>query len=80
MHLNYIYENFEYVCINSNEQEIEKYIKEFNVNVNYDDGYNLELICMRNNLDLLKLIINNNADIHINNDCIGNYTAIRCKI
>jgi choline kinase len=30
---------------------------------------------MRNNLDLLKLMIKNNADIHINNDCIVRLVA-----
>jgi hypothetical protein len=70
-----IYDNFENVCINCNEKEIDQYIKQYNIDVNYDDGYSLELICMRNNLDLLKLMINNNANVHINNECITRLVA-----
>ena len=70
-----VYGCFEDVCINCNEQEIEQYIKQYNIDVNYDDGYYLELICMRNNLDLLKLMINNNANIHINNEGITRLVA-----
>ena len=69
------YENFENICINSNEYEIEQYIKQFNIDVNYDEGYYLELICLRNNLDLLKMMINNNADIHINDEGITRLVA-----
>jgi len=63
------------IVMNKKYQEFEQYIKQYNIDVNYDDGYYLELICMRNNLDLLKLMINNNANIHINNEGITRLVA-----
>jgi ankyrin repeat protein len=70
-----IYENFENICINCNEQEIEQYIKLYNIDVNYDDGYYLEIICKRNNLNLLKLMIKYGANININNEGITRLVA-----
>jgi hypothetical protein len=70
-----ISDNFENIFMNCNEQEIEKYIKQYNIDVNYDDGYYLELICKRNDLNLLKMMINNNANIHINNEGITRLVA-----
>ncbi len=69
------YNIFENVCIYCDEKDIEDYIKEYNVNVNYDDGHFLEIICMRNDIKLLKMIIRNNADIHINNEGITRLAA-----
>ena len=63
-----ISDNFENIFMHCNEHEIEQYIKQYNINVNYDDGYFLDqLICMKNDLNLLKMMINNKANIHINN-------------
>jgi len=37
--LKIIYDNFENVCITCNDNEIDQYIKQYNIDVNYDDGY-----------------------------------------
>lgn len=70
-----VYNNFEKVCMYGNEEEISAYIKEFNIDVNYDDGYYFEIICIRNNLDLLKLMIKNGANVHINDEYAIKYIA-----
>lgn len=65
-----IYDTFENICINANINEIENFIKKFNIDVNYDDGYFLEIICERNDIKLLQLFINNGANVHLNNECL----------
>ena len=65
-----IYNNFETVCIQENAEAIESFIKEFNIDVNYDDGYYMQLICKRNDLNLLRIFINHNGNVHINNECL----------
>jgi len=37
-----ISDNFENIFMHCNEHEIEQYIKQYNINVNYDDGYFLD--------------------------------------
>jgi hypothetical protein len=61
---------FENKCLYDNENDLENFIKNNNIDINFDDGYFLEIICLRNKLDLLKMVIKNNANININNDCI----------
>lgn len=61
---------FEKKCLYDNENDLEIFIKNNNIDINFDDGYFLEIICLRNELDLLKMVIRNNANININNDCI----------
>lgn len=62
-----IYSNFETICIQENAEVIENFIKKFNIDVNYDDGYYMELICKRNDLNLLKMFVNYNGNVHLNN-------------
>jgi len=65
-----IYNNFEKLCTVANINDLENYIKTFNIDVNYNDGYFMEIICLRNDINLLKLFINNGANVHINNEGI----------
>lgn len=36
----------------------------------YDDGYYMELICKRNDVNLLKMFVYYNGNVHINNECL----------
>ena len=47
--------------------DLENYIKTFNIDVNYNDGYFMEIICLRNDTNLF---LNNGANVHINNEGI----------
>jgi len=58
------------LCTVANINDLENYIKTFNIDVNYNDGYFMEIICLRNDINLLKLFINNGANVHINNEGI----------
>ena len=65
---NYIYNQFESMCYTENITGLELFIKKFNIDVNGDDGYYLELISKRNDLELLQMFIRNGANVHLNND------------
>lgn len=65
-----VYNEFEKICMFENIDTIENYIKTFNINVNYNDGYFMEIICERNNLELLKLFIKYGGNVHLNNECL----------
>lgn len=65
-----LYDDFEKICYNGSEDEIYDYINDNNIDINYDDGYYTEIICNRNDLNLLKMLIRIKADIHINNEGI----------
>ena len=64
----YIYLQFEKLCDSGDESELELFIQTFNVDVNKDNGYYIELICARNDISLLQMFIKRGADIHINNE------------
>ena len=63
-----IYERFEKLCMSETFDIINEYIKKFNVDINYDNGYYLELICERNDIDLLRKFIGLGGNIHLNNE------------
>jgi hypothetical protein len=67
---NMLYENFEKICLSCNKDEIIDYVYQFRIDVNYGDGYYTELICSRNDLELLKVMISLGSDIHLNNEGI----------
>ena len=76
-----IYERFEKLCMSETFDIINEYIKKFNVDINYDNGYYLELICERNDIDLLRKFIGLGGNIHLNNE--GPYdfpTFLSCTI
>jgi ankyrin repeat protein len=55
--------------------ELEQYIKKYNVDINFEHGYYIEIICMRNNLELLKLMLKYGGDINANDEYIVKYVA-----
>ena len=62
-----IHDKFEYICTYKNGTDIENYVKEFNVDVNYDDGNFLEIIACRNDLELFKMMVRLGGDTKLNN-------------
>jgi len=62
------YDIFERLCTYGSEKNIEDFIKEFNVDVNFNDGNFVEIICYRYDVKLLEMMIRHNADIHINKE------------
>ena len=64
------YNIFEKKCLYDNENELENFIKKNNIDINFDDGYFLEIICLRDDINLLNMVLRNNANIHINNECV----------
>lgn len=72
---NYVYDQFEKICENSNTSEIETFIKKFNIDVNQNNGYYIELICLRDDLDMLQMVMKYNANIHIDNERALRITA-----
>lgn len=75
-----IYDNFEEICISANKNEIENYVKKFNIDINYDNGYFLEIVAGRNDIQLLDKIIELGGDIHSNNDSILRLVAHRGNV
>jgi len=43
--------NFEKMCMVANKNDLESNIKTFNIDVNYNDGYFMEIICLRNDIN-----------------------------
>lgn len=66
----YNYNIFEHKCLYDDENELEFFIKKNNIDINFDGGYFSEIICLRDDINLLKMILRNNANIKINNECI----------
>ena len=65
---NMIYDNFNYLITHGNNNDIIEYIKLFNIDLNYEDGYFMELLAEKNDITLIKKIIEiKNYDIKLNN-------------
>ncbi len=62
-----VYDNFIDICMCGEKKEIENYIKKYNVDVNYDDGYYSELVAERNDIELFKIFIDAGYNIELNN-------------
>ena len=65
---NVIYDNFNSLITNGNNNDILEYIKQFNIDLNYDDGYYMELLVEKNDITLIKQIIETkHFDIKLDN-------------
>jgi hypothetical protein len=62
-----IYHNFVKICMYADKDDLQMYINKYNIDVNYHDGYYIELIAERNYLELLKVMLDAGVDITINN-------------
>lgn len=65
-----IYDKFEYFCFHASYEDIKKFINKYNIDVNYKNGYYLELIVERNDLDIFKMFLEYGGNIHLNNECV----------
>ena len=52
-----LHDKFTYICLFGNINDIETYINKYIYDINYDDGYFTEIICSRNDINLLRLFI-----------------------
>lgn len=69
----YIYNQFERICHTENMDNIETFLNTFKIDINRDDGYYVQIICLRNDLCLLQMFIKYGANVHLNNE-----GALRC--
>ena len=67
---NYVYDQFEKLLFKHCLSDIENFITRFNIDVNKEDGYYLGLICSRNDIKLLEMVIKYGANVHINNEIV----------
>lgn len=63
-----ILNNFEYICENGLFDDINTYIKCYTLDINEDDGYYVGIICKRNDVALLRKVIEIGANVHLNNE------------
>eukprot|EP01080_Neovahlkampfia_damariscottae_P011806 gene11806-5140_t len=75
---------FEEVCLLGNKDDITEFVKSFDIDINYDDGYPMENIACRNDLELFKVIAELGGDVNLNNSsCLrifaskGNLEAVK---
>ena len=54
---NYVYDQFAKLLFKHCLSDIENFITRFNIDVNKEDGYYLGLICSRNDIKLLEMVI-----------------------
>lgn len=69
-----ITDKFEQYCEEENYCKIKDYLKNFKQLANYNNGAFLEIIADKGNLDILKLFVENGADINIDH----NYVLYTC--
>jgi hypothetical protein len=62
-----IYSHFEIICMSGTNDNIKKFISKYNIDINHNDGYYLELIVERNDLELFQMIYDLGAVISLNN-------------
>ncbi len=65
-----VHRNFEKYCIDENYDKIKEYLETYNGLANYNDGEYFEIVADKGNLQLIKLFIENGANININNDYV----------
>jgi len=66
----YMYFKFEEVCMKGNCNDMETFIKTFSIDVNKEEGYFIQLIALRNDVELLQLLLRYGADVHVNDEGI----------
>jgi hypothetical protein len=59
-----IYNQFENMCYDSSLNELKHVIEKYNIDLNYDNNNFIEIICLRNDIELLKLFINHGCKIN----------------
>lgn len=69
-----IKENFEQCCRRGDYSDIQKQISVYPDLVHCDDGYYFELICDKGDINLIKLFVENGADVFVDN----NYPLYTC--
>eukprot|EP01080_Neovahlkampfia_damariscottae_P009793 gene9793-2118_t len=62
-----IHNAFEEVCLLGNKDDIIEFVKSFDIDINYDDGYPMENIACRNDLELFKVTVELGGDVNLNN-------------
>ena len=62
-----IYEYFINYCEEANKNDLIRYIQKYNIDVNFDNGYYLELVAERNDIELFDVMIKYGGDITLNN-------------
>ncbi len=55
--------NFKNYCINENYDKIKEYLEAYNWLANYNNGEYFEIIADKGNLRLIKLFVENGADL-----------------
>lgn len=68
--IDYLYHWLEELCIDGSINDIKLFFDKIKIDVNFADGYFLDLICFRDDVELLQLFIDQKANIHINNEGI----------
>jgi len=78
----YIYTQFEAICMEEKytHKDIEDFINRFNIDVNYEEGYYLNLICKRNDLELLMIFLKYGADFHAHDECVLKMCALHGRL
>ena len=65
-----IYLEFEKLCKNGSYNEIEYYIINNDIDINYEENFYINLIVKRGNINLLKLIKKYNGNLHDEDETI----------
>jgi hypothetical protein len=63
-----IQNNFEQFCIDGDYEKINEYLTYYKWLANHNDGEYFEIVANNGRLDLIKLFIENGADVHANDD------------
>jgi hypothetical protein len=74
--MRYIYFEFEHMCQQRDIEELEFFIDKLNIDVNHEEGFYVELICKRNDVELLKMFLRKGANIHSEDESILNNAAL----
>jgi hypothetical protein len=75
-----IYNFFYSVCINKNCDEVEKYIIDNNIDINFDDNYYIFLLAKRNDINFLKLIKKYGGDLHCDDESLAQIFALQGQL
>jgi hypothetical protein len=72
--MEFVIEKFEQFCDEENYQKVKDYLTQLKGLANYNNGYFFEIVADKGNLELIKLFVQNGADIHVDN----NYVLYTC--
>jgi hypothetical protein len=74
--MEFVIEKFEQFCEEENYQKVKDYLTQLKGLANYNNGYFFEIVADKGNLELIKLFVQNGADIHVDNNylkCIDRF-------